>query len=410
MVLNYIWIGLILIAFVVGLVRLVVYGDVQAFIDIVNSTFSSSKQGFEISLGLTGVLSLWMGLMKIGERGGMIQLFSRAVYPVFSRIFPEIPKNHPAAGAMLMNISANMLGLDNAATPAGLQAMRELQGLNPDKSKASNSMIMFLVLNASGLTLIPVSVMTIRAQMGAGNPADVFIPILIATFCASLVGVLAVCLKQHIRIFDKVLIGTFAAGVAIICGLIYAFDTLGKETMQTASNLLASLILFGVIISFILTAMRKKINVYDAFIDGAKDGFQTAVRIIPYLIAILVAVGMFRTSGAMDFVLNGLKHLVAFTGLDTSWVDAMPTAIMKPLSGSGARGMMVEAMHTYGADSFVGRLAGIFQGSTDTTFYVCAVYYGAVSIKNSRYTVPYALLADLAGVISGILVGYLFFG
>jgi spore maturation protein SpmA len=410
MVLNYIWIGLILVAFIVGLVRLLFFGDTQAFIDIVNSTFASSKQGFEISLGLTGVLSLWMGLMKVGERGGMIQLFSRAVYPVFSRLFPGIPKNHPAAGSILMNISANMLGLDNAATPAGLQAMRELQELNKDKEKASDPMIMFIVLNASGLTLIPVSVMTIRAQMGASNPADVFVPILIATFFATLVGVLAVCLKQRIRIFDKVLMGTFAGAITLIGGLIWAFNSLGKETMQLASNLMASIILFGVIISFILAAMRKKVNVYDSFIDGAKDGFSTAVRIIPYLIAILVAIAMFRTSGAMDFLLNGLKYLVSFTGVDTSWVDAMPTAIMKPLSGSGARGMMVEAMTTYGPDSFVGRLAGIFQGSTDTTFYLVAVYYGAVSIKNSRYTVPYALLADLAGVISAIFVGYLFFG
>lgn len=410
MALNYIWIGLILIAFVVGLARLIFLGDVQAFIDIVNSTFASSKQGFEISLGLTGVLSLWMGLMKVGERGGMIQLFSRAVYPVFSRLFPGIPKDHPASGSILMNISANMLGLDNAATPAGLQAMRELQELNKDKGKASDPMIMFIVLNASGLTLIPVSVMTIRAQMGASNPADVFVPILIATFFATLIGVLAVCLKQRIRIFDKVLMGTFAGAITLIGALIWAFTSLGKETMQLASNLLASIILFGVIISFILAAMRKKVNVYDSFIDGAKEGFSTAIRIIPYLIAILVAIAMFRTSGAMDFLLNGLKHLVSFAGMDTSWVDAMPTAIMKPLSGSGARGMMVEAMTTYGPDSFVGRLAGIFQGSTDTTFYLVAVYYGAVSIKNSRYTVPFALLADLAGVISAILVGYLFFG
>lgn len=410
MALNYIWIGLIVVAFIVGLVRLVFYGDVQGFIDIVNSTFTSSKQGFEISIGLTGVLSLWMGLMKIGERGGMVQLFSRAVYPVFSRLFPEIPKDHPAAGSMLLNISANMLGLDNAATPAGLQAMRELQELNKDKNSASNSMIMFIVLNASGLTLIPISVMTIRAQMGASNPADVFIPILIATFFATLVGVLAVGIKQRINFFDKVLIGTFLGAIALIGALVWAFNSIDRNSMQIVSNLLASIILFGVIISFILSAMRKKVNVYEAFIDGAKEGFQTAVRIIPYLIAILVAIAMFRTSGAMDFILNGLKYIVNLSGLDATWVDALPTAIMKPLSGSGARGMMVEAMTTHGADSFIGRLSGIFQGSTDTTFYLVAVYYGAVSIKNSRYTVPYALLADLAGVISGILVGYLFFG
>ncbi len=409
MALNYIWIGLIFIAFIVGLVRLIFFGDIQTFNDIVNSTFLSSKQGFEISLGLTGVLSLWMGLMKIGERGGMIQLFSNAVYPVFSRLFPGVPKGHPAFGSILLNVSANLLGLDNAATPAGLQAMRELQELNPEKDKASDSMIMFLVLHASGLTLIPVSVMTIRAQMGASNPADVFIPILISTFIAAVVGILAVCIKQHIKI-DKVLMGTFIGAAALIGGLIWSFNFFGKETMQIASTLTANMILFGVIIAFIMSALRKKVNVYDAFIDGAKDGFQTAVRIIPYLIAILVAIAMFRTSGAMDFLLGGMKHLVALMGLDTRWVDAMPTAIMKPLSGSGARGMMVEAMKTYGPDSFVGRLSGIFQGATDTTFYLVAVYYGAVNIKNSRYTVPYALLCDLAAVITAIFVGYLFFG
>lgn len=410
MALNYIWIGLILVAFVVGVVRLIFFGDVQGFIDIVNSTFDSSKQGFEISLGLTGVLALWMGLMKIGERGGMIRLFSRAVYPLFSRLFPGIPKDHPASGSIILNISANLLGLDNAATPAGLQAMRELQELNKDKNTASDSMIMFLVMHASGLTLIPVSVMTIRAQMGASNPADVFIPILISTFFAAVAGILAVCIKQRINIFDKVLMGTFAGAITLVGGLIWAFESLGKETMQVASNLIASIILFGVIILFLVSALRKKVNVYDAFIDGAKDGFQTAIKIIPYLIAILVAIAMFRTSGAMDFLLNGVKHLVAFTGCDTSWVDALPTAIMKPLSGSGARGMMVEAMKTYGPDSFVGRLSGIFQGSTDTTFYLVAVYYGAVNIKNSRYTVPYALLCDLVAVVTAVLVGYMFFG
>lgn len=409
MILNYIWIGLILIAFVVGAVRWLFLGDAAVFMEIVNSTFASSKQGFEISLGLTGVLSLWMGLMKIGERGGMIQLFSRAVHPLFSRLFPDIPKNHPAAGSILMNISANMLGLDNAATPAGLQAMRELQELNPDKSKASNSMIMFIVLNASGLTLIPVSVMTIRAQMGAGNPADVFLPILIATFAATFAGVLAVLLKQRVRLFDRVLVGTFAMAALLIGGLVWAFNSLGKETVQMVSNMAASVILSGVIISFVLSAMRKKVNVYETFIDGAKDGFSTAVRIVPYLIAILVAVGMFRTSGAMGFLLEGVKHGVDFFGLDASWVDALPTALMKPLSGSGARGMMVEAINTHGVDSFVGRLSGIFQGSTDTTFYLVAVYFGAVGIRNTRYTVPYALLADLAGVISGIVVGYWFY-
>jgi spore maturation protein SpmA len=409
MALNYIWIGFFVVAFIVALVRLFFFGDVETFNTTVNSTFSSARTGFEISLGLTGVLALWMGLMKIGERGGLIQLFSRAINPLFSRLFPDIPKGHPAGGSILMNISANILGLDNAATPAGLQAMKELQELNPNKEKASNPMIMFLVMNASGLTLIPVSVMTIRAQMGAVNPADVFIPIMIATFISTMIGVLAVCVKQRINIFDKVILGAFG-GVALLIGLvIYAFNQMGPEKAQLVSSLAASIILFSVIIFFIINGFFKKINVYDAFIDGAKDGFSTAIRIIPYLIAILVAVGMFRASGAMDFLTDGLKAFVVFTGGDAHWVDAIPTALMKPLSGSGARGMMVETMAAFGADSFAGRLAGIFQASTDTTFYVVAVYYGAVNIKNSRYTIPYALLADLAGIIAAVWIAYLFF-
>lgn len=410
MILNYIWIALIIIAFVVALVRLIVFGDTETFNTTINSTFLSAKQGFTISIGLTGVLALWMGIMKIGEHGGMIQLFSRGINPLFRKLFPDIPQNHPASGSILMNISANLLGLDNAATPAGLQAMRELQELNPKKEQASNPMIMFLVLNASGLTLIPVSVMTIRAQMGADNPADVFIPIMIATFVSTMIGVLAVCLKQKINIFDKVILGTFGGMALLIGGVIWAFDKMGQEQTQTVSNVVASFILFGIIISFILSGVRKKINVYDSFIDGAKDGFSTAIRIIPYLIAILVAVGMFRASGTMDFLVDGLKSSIAFMGLDTRWVDAMPTALMKPLSGSGARGMMVESMQTFGTNSFAGRLSGIFQASTDTTFYVVAVYYGCVNIKNGRYTIPYALLADLVGVIVAIFVAYQFFG
>lgn len=410
MILNYIWIAFIVVAFVVALVRLIVFHDINVFNDTINSTFASARTGFEISIGLTGVLSLWMGIMKIGEQGGMIQLFSKAVDPLFRRLFPDIPKNHPASGSILLNLSANILGLDNAATPAGLQAMRELQEINPDKSKASNPMIMFLVLNASGLTLIPVSVMTIRAQMGASNPADVFVPIMIATFISTMIGVLAVCIKQKINIFDKVIFGTFGLVALLIGGVIWAFNSMGPEKAQTVSALVASLILFSVIILFLLSGVRKKINVYDAFIEGAKDGFSTAIRIIPYLIAILVAVGMLRTSGTMDFIMEGLKSAIAFIGGDTRWVDAMPTALMKPLSGSGARGMMVETMNTFGPDSFAGRLAGIFQASTDTTFYVVAVYYGAIGIKNGRYTIPYALLADLIGIISAIFIAYLFFG
>ncbi len=410
MALNYIWIAFFLIAFVVALCRLIFFGDIDTFNATVNSTFASAKSGFEISIGLTGVLTLWMGLMKIGEQGGMIQLFSRAINPLFSRLFPDIPKDHPAGGSILMNISANILGLDNAATPAGLQAMRELQDINSKKDQASNPMIMFLVMNASGLTLIPVSVMTIRAQMGASNPADVFVPIMIATFLSTMVGVLAVCIKQKINIFDRVILGTFGGVAILIGGVIWAFDKMGPDQAQKISSVVASIILFSVIIVFILSGIHKKINVYDAFIEGAKDGFSVAVRIIPYLIAILVAIGMFRASGAMDFLIDGLKSSVAFLGFDTRWVDGMPTALMKPLSGSGARGMMVDAMQTFGADSFVGRLSGIFQGSTDTTFYVVAVYYGAVNIKNGRYTIPYALLADLAGVITAVWIAYIFFG
>lgn len=410
MTLNYIWIAFFIIAFIVALIRLIFFGDIDTFNATVNSTFASAKNGFEISLGLTGVLALWMGLMKIGEQSGLIQLFSRAMNPLFSRLFPDIPKNHPASGSILLNISANLLGLDNAATPAGLQAMKELQEINPDKEKASNPMIMFLVLNASGMTLIPVSVMTIRAQMGASNPADVFIPIMIATFVSTILGVLAVCVKQKIKIFDKVILGTFGAVALMIVLMIFVFNKMDAAQTEKISAITASIILFSIIIFIIISGAVKKINVYDAFIEGAKDGFMTAVRIIPYLIAILVAVGMFRASGSLDFLSNGLKAFVSFAGFDTQWVDAIPTALMKPLSGSGARGMMVETMTNFGADSFAGRLAGVFQGSTDTTFYVVAVYYGSINIKNSRYTIPYALFADLIGIITAIGVAYIFFG
>lgn len=409
MVLNYIWIAFFVVAFIVALSRLIFLGDFETFNATVNSTFASARSGFEISIGLTGVLTLWMGLMKIGEQGGVIQLFSRAINPLFSRLFPDIPKNHPAGGSILLNLSANILGLDNAATPAGLQAMKELQEINPDKSKASNPMMMFLVMNASGLTLIPVSVMTIRAQMGAANPADVFVPIMIATFVSTMIGVLAVCIKQKINILDKVILGTFGSAAILIGCVIWAFSSMGPEKAQQIASVIASIILFSVILFFILSGVRKKINVYDAFIEGAKDGFSTAVRIIPYLIAILVAVGMFRASGAMDFIFDGLKSFVVFTGFDSKWVDAMPTALMKPLSGSGARGMMAETITVFGVDSFAGRLASIFQASTDTTFFVVAVYYGSVGIKNSRYTVPYALLADLVGVVTAIWIAYIFF-
>ncbi len=410
MVLNYIWIAFFLIAFAVALVKLLFFGDLQVFTDIMNSTYDTARTGFEISLGLTGVLSLWLGVMKIGERGGMVELFSRAVAPLFSRLFPDIPRNHPASGSMLMNISANMLGLDNAATPFGLKAMQQLQEINPQKEQASNPMIMFMILNASGLTLIPVTVMVYRAQMGAANPADVFIPIMIATFAATLVGVIAVCLRQRINIFQRAIMGFLLGMCGIITATTLLFQSMPQEQINIVSSLAANVILFSIICLFIFKALRKKINIFEAFIDGAKDGFKTAVTIIPYLIAILVGIGVFRASGAMDFLMEGLRSMVAMTGIDTRWVDGMPTALMKPLSGSGARGMMIDTMKNLGADSFAGRLSGVLQGATDTTFYIVAVYYGAVNIKNSRYTVPYALLADLAGIVTAIFTAYLFFG
>ena len=409
MVLNYIWIGFFLIAFVVACVQFIFFGNPQVFVDIMDSTFESAKRGFQISLTLAGVLALWMGIMKIGEHGGIVRLLARAVSPLFRRLFPDIPKDHPAAGSILLNLSANILNLDNAATPAGLQAMKELQEINPDKEKASNAMIMFLVLNASGMTLIPVSVMALRAQAGAANPADVFIPIMIATFASTLVSTIAVCIKQKIKL-DHVILGTFGVAALLIAGMLWGFSRMEQEQVQTISNVAASVILLSVIIMFIVGGMRKKVNVYDSFIEGAKDGFTVAVRIIPYLVAILVAVGMFRASGTMDFLIEGIKYGVASLGLDTRWVDGLPTALMRPLSGSGARGMMVDAMNTFGADSFAGRLSGILQGATDTTFYIIAVYLGSISIKNTRYTIPYALLADLTSLITAIFVAYLFFG
>jgi spore maturation protein SpmA len=410
MVLNYIWISFFLVAFVVALVKLIFFGDMNVFTDIMNSTYDSARTGFEISLGLTGILSLWLGVMKIGERGGMVELFSRAVAPLFSKLFPDIPKNHPASGSILMNISANMLGLDNAATPFGLKAMQELQEINPKKDQASNPMIMFLVLNASGLTLIPVTVMVYRAQLGAANPADVFIPIMIATFSSTLVGMVAVCLKQGINIFSRAILGFLLAMIGLIAGTVFLFQSMPQEQVNIFSSLIANIILFGIIVLFIAKALRRKINIFDAFIDGAKEGFKTAVTIIPFLIAILVGIGVFRASGAMDFLMEGLRDLVALTGSDTRWVDGMPTALMKPLSGSGARGMMIDTMQALGADSFAGRLSSVMQGATDTTFYIVAVYYGAVNIKNSRYTVPIALLADLCSILAAIFVAYLFFG
>lgn len=409
MVLNYIWLALILIAVAVGIVQAVVFGQVDIFSDILNSTFDSAKTGFEISLGLTGVLSLWMGIMKIGESAGVIRTMSRAVSPFFQRIFPELPKGHPAFGSMLMNISATMLGIDNAATPLGLQAMREMQESNPDKTRASNSMIMFLVLVTSGLTLVPVSIMTYRAQLGAANPADVFLPILLATFFAAVAGLVSVAIAQKINLFNRVVLGTLG-GLALFVGLVlWAALSLPQEVVGRWSSVLAAVILLGVICWFIIAGIIKKINVYDAFIEGAKGGFQTAIGIIPYLIAMLVAVGMFRASGAMDMLVSALGWCFALCGLNTDFVPALPTALMRPLSGSGARGMMVDAMVQYGADSFVGRLVSIVQGSTDTTFYIIAVYFGSVNIKDTRYAVLCGLIADFCGIVAAIALAYIFF-
>ena len=409
MILNYIWIALILLAVLMGIVQAVFFGQTDIFSAILNSTFSSAKTGFEISIGLTGVLALWMGIMKIGEQAGVVRQMSHVVTPFFSRIFPDLPKGHPAFGSMLMNISATMLGIDNAATPLGLQAMRELQASNPDKNKASNSMIMFMVLVTSGLTLVPVSIMTYRAQLGAANPADVFLPILLATYFAAMAGFISVAIIQKINLLDRVLLGTIG-GLTVFVGLvIWAAMSLPQEVVSRWSAIIAAVLLLGVIGWLIIAGIVKRINVYDAFIDGAKDGFKTAVGIIPYLVAMLVAVGMFRASGAMDLLVNGIAWLFALVGVNTDFVPALPTALMRPLSGSGARGLMVDAMTQYGADSFVGRLVSIVQGSTDTTFYILAVYFGSINIKDTRYAVVCGLIADLCGIVAAILLGYLFF-
>ena len=409
MVLNYIWIAFFLIAFVIACIKLVFLGDTEVFPAIMNSTFETAKTGFEISLGLTGVLSLWLGIMKIGEKGGLIQAMARLLSPVLTRLFPEIPRNHPVFGNIFMNIAANMLGLDNAATPLGLKAMERLQELNVKKDTASNSMIMFLVLNTSGLTIIPVSILVYRAQMGAAQPTDVFIPILLATFFSTLAGIVVTSIYQRINLFQPVLLAVLGGMSLFVAALIWGVGQLSSASLDLWGTNVANILLFSIITMFLVSGMRAKINVYDAFIEGAKDGFQTAVRIIPYLIAILVSIGVFRASGAMDWLVEEMKWLISLVGIDTQWVGALPTALMKPLSGGGARGMMVDAMTTFGADSFVGRLSCIFQGSTDTTFYILAVYVGSVGVTRTRHAVACGLLADLAGVIAAILLCYLFF-
>lgn len=409
MVLNYIWIAFFLIAFCIATIRLVFMGDTEVFPAIINSTFDTSKTAFEISLGLTGVLSLWLGIMKIGEKGGVVNALARVLSPVFTKLFPDIPKGHPVTGSIFMNIAANMLGLDNAATPPGLRAMEQLQELNPKKDTATNPMIMFLVLNTSGLTLIPVSIMVYRAQMGAAQPTDIFVPLLLATFFSTLAGIVVTSIYQRINLVNRTMLLTLGGMSAAIAAIIWGFSQMDKTQMNVVSTSVANILLMLIIVVFILAGMRKKVNVYDAFIEGAKEGFATAVRIIPYLVAILVGIGVFRASGAMDMLIDGIKWMVASLGGNTDFVGALPTALMKPLSGSGARGMMVDAMTTYGADSFVGRLSCVFQGSTDTTFYILAVYFGSVGVRYTRHAVACGLLSDLAGVIAAIAICYMFF-
>ena len=409
MVLNYIWVAFFVIAFVIAVVKLLFMGDFDVFPAMMDSTFASSKTAFEISLGLTGVLSVWLGIMKIGEKGGVVNILAKILSPVFVRLFPDIPKGHPVTGSIFMNIAANMLGLDNAATPLGLKAMEQLQDLNKKKDTASNPMIMFLVLNTSGLTLIPVSIMVYRAQMGAEQPTDIFVPILLATFFSTLAGIIVTSLYQRINLINRTMLLTLGGACVLVAAVIWGFSQMDKDQVNIVSTTVANMLLMLIIIGFIMSGIRHKVNVYDAFIEGAKDGFQTAIRIIPYLVAILVGIGVFRASGAMDMLIDGVKWTVAAVGGDTDFVGALPTAMMKPLSGSGARGMMVDAMTTYGADSFVGRLSCVFQGSTDTTFYILAVYFGSVGIRYTRHAVACGLLADLAGIIAAIAICYMFF-
>lgn len=409
MALNYIWLAFFIIAFAVALFKTIFEGDLEVWSTIMSSSFTSAATAFEISLGLTGILSLWLGLMKVGERAGVIGFFGRMISPLFCRLFPGVPKGHPAMGSIFMNVSANMLGLDNAATPLGLKAMQELQTLNKEKDTATDAMIMFLILNASGLCFIPIGIMMYRAQAGATNPTDVFLPILLATFISTMVGIVALCIKQRIRLADPVLLSWLAGMAAIIAGIVWFFSGMDGESVARYSGFIANALLFGVIIAFLGSGLWKRINVYESFIEGARDGFKTAVTIIPYLVAILVAIGMFRASGAMDLLTEWTTWAVASVGLDTEWVEALPTALMKPLSGSGSRGLMVDLMTAHGADAFVSRVSASIQGSTDTMFYVLAVYFGSVGIRKTRYAVTYALMADIAGSLAGIFAAYLSF-
>lgn len=408
MVLNYLWVLFFLVSFVVGVTKLLM-GDQEVIPAMVNSTFDMAKTAFDISIGLTGVMTLWMGLMKVGEAGGAIRVLSRLVGPFFSRLFPEIPKDHPAMGSILMNFSANMLGLDNAATPLGLKAMEELQAINPEKERASNAMIMFLTMNTAGLTIIPVSIMAFRMQAGAANPSDVFLPLILATYASLLFAMMLVAFIQRIRILDLVLLSYIAGLLIFLGGLIYITRSLPQDQLSLVVGVAGNLIILTIIIAFISLAFYRRINVYETFIEGAKDGFTVAIKIIPYLVAMLVAIGLLRTSGTMDIITNGISSLIAAMGFDTSFSGALPVGLMKPFSGSGARGLMVDAMTAYGPDSFVGRLACIINGSSDTTFYILALYFGSVGIRNTRYAAATGLLADLAGLLISIAVAYLFF-
>lgn len=409
MALNYIWIAFFLIAFVVGLIKLIFLGDVEVFPNMIASTFDMAKTGFELAIYLTGVMALWLGIMKIGEEGGVIRILSRLIGPFFARLFPEIPRDHPAIGSMIMNFAANMLGLDNAATPLGLKTMKEMHELNPEKDTASDAQIMFLVLNTSGLSLIPLTILIDRSVVGATNPTDVFIPIMLATFFSTIVGLVSVALYQRINLIDPVILSYLGGATAVIFGIIYYFSTISQEEIAQISNVAASLLMYSIICGFIGLAFWRKVNVYEAFIDGAKEGFNIAVQIIPYLVAILVAIGVFRASGALEYVIGGIGKVVGLFDVNSDFVEALPTALMKPLSGSAARAMNLEIMQTFGPDSFVARLSSIFRGATETTFYILAVYFGSVNIKKTRYAVPAGLLADFAGVVAGLFIGYLFF-
>jgi spore maturation protein SpmA len=409
MILNYIWVSFFLLAFVVAVFKLIVFQDVEVFPALLQSTFTMAKTGFEISISLTGVMSLWLGLMKIGERGGIVPILSRVVGPFFSRLFPEIPKNHPATGSIIMNFSANILGLDNAATPLGLKAMKELQEINPSSDTASNAQIMFLVLNTSGLTVIPLAIIADRTTLGSLNPTSIFIPTLIATFCSTLVGLVYLCARQKINLLDKVLLGYILGLSSVVLLSVWYFTTLSQDELQSQSTLITSVIIITVIVSFLALGIRRKIPLFETFVEGAKEGFETSVKIIPFLIAMLVAIGIFRTSGALEYIIKGIAWAVGSVGLNTDFVEALPVAFLKPMSGQSARGMMIEISKTFGPDSFVGNLSSIFRGCAETTFYILAVYFGSVNVRKTRYALTAGLIADLGGIVAAIFVGYLFF-